>query len=338
MLRSSSNGLDVGEQNIKPEPRTALGCRVLGWAMDLSSEYLLTGKPSRPAPEAQPPLPRRRVPETVTIASPVLARALSRAGLGGDERRKLGVMAGIRYGRAEFVERASLVAARVGWKDFCDPISFVQSVSSATLGHLAAEHGFSGPCMTVNTGDLSGIDAVGLAHGMLAGRPSELMIAGGVEGEVAMRAAGHQDHLGASLRAGAGWLILEACNRQSENGGVYLSGYAKRSLGDRRHGTLDAWIGAALGPAFDWSLVATLIGAGIPVAERGNLMRQSEQFGVLIEFLDMAIGGTSGAAGAIMAAYAAFRSQSPDTLRPLTVAVLGDGASNYSALLLDGRS
>jgi hypothetical protein len=125
--------------------------------------------------------PSRKCSAAAALAGALCRAALEDARVPSRARDDIGLYLGVCHARTELVERAIRISGELGLMDFCDPVAFVNSVASAVTGHSARAAELNGCSLVVNTGVLSGIDAVGLASLGIAGGSSGIVLAGGVE-------------------------------------------------------------------------------------------------------------------------------------------------------------
>jgi hypothetical protein len=118
------------------------------------------------------------------------------------------LIVGSHYGRMEFIVKGGEQASQLGYTDYCGPNYFTHSISSAITGQASIDHRISGETVSLNTGDLSGLDAIGYCH-LVADIKPGFLFAGGADSAFAIQAVGDKmDDL--SIGGGAGLFAL--CN------------------------------------------------------------------------------------------------------------------------------
>ena len=152
--------------------------------------------------------PSRKCSAAAALAGALCRAALDDARIPPRGRDDIGLHLGVCHARTELVERAIRISDELGLMDFCDPVAFVNSVASAVTGHSARAAELGGGSFVVNTGVLSGIDAVGLASLGVAGSSAGVVLAGGVESTPGRAAAGNADWLAERPALGTGGAIL----------------------------------------------------------------------------------------------------------------------------------
>jgi hypothetical protein len=168
----------------------------------------------------QETVPTQKIQEVTTMVSRlagwvVSAYALSAADMAGSH-----IITGSHYGRSEFIQKGGEQAARLGYMDYCNPNYFVHSISSAVAGQAAIDHGIAREAVHINTGHLSGLDAIGLAHesALVTG---DFFFAAGADSAAAIEAAQENQHR--QVKGGAGLVLL--CDTNRLPGGTQPQGY-----------------------------------------------------------------------------------------------------------------
>jgi hypothetical protein len=151
--------------------------------------------------------PSRKCSAAAALGGVLCRAALDDARVPPGERDDVGLYLGVCHGRTELVERAVRISDELGLMDFCDPVAFVNSVASAVTGHSARAAELGGCSFVVNTGVLSGIDAVGLASLGIGGSGAGIVLAGGVE-SAPSRGASHPSKLKDTPVHGTGGAVL----------------------------------------------------------------------------------------------------------------------------------
>lgn len=119
---------------------------------------------------------------------------------------------GSQYGRIEFIEKGARQAAGTGYKDYINPNHFVHSITAAVSGSVAIKNGIRGNVLHINTGELSGLDAMGYAHAAVQTNDG-IFFAGGVDSTYAIRSANNAEVTDGDV-GGAG--ILAICNENEQ--------------------------------------------------------------------------------------------------------------------------
>lgn len=134
---------------------------------------------------------RPKVQEVTRSVSRLLARMIREQGFGEAELPGSDLIVGSHYGRVEFIVKGGEQANQLGYADYCGPNFFTHSISSAITGQASIDHRISGETVTINTGDLSGLDAIGYCH-LVAGVKPGLLFAGGADSAFAIEASGYK--------------------------------------------------------------------------------------------------------------------------------------------------
>lgn len=250
-----------------------------------------------PIGRAAPRTPHdRRVQEVARLATDAAEAALSDGGLDGAARERAGLCLGVRHGRAEFIARAMTQARTLGLRDYCEPISFANSISSAVTGRVAAACGLGGAMLLINTGELSGLDAIGAAHATLTARGG-VMLAGGADSAEAIDVARRDRGLPAPASppyAGAALILLAREDATEQTDRVRVAG-CRSAVED-----LSASVARALdeigGGFADVERVIVCAGCG-DALERLAMRCREQGIGVLSLCSDA--GASTGAAGAL---------------------------------------
>ncbi|MDR3637978.1 MAG: hypothetical protein P4L84_29500 [Isosphaeraceae bacterium] len=202
------------------------------------------------------------------LASDAVRAAIRAGALQAGEVEGAGLCLGIQYGRAEQVRRAVDVASELRLHGFCDPLSFAHSITGAVVGQVALDHGIGGRTLAVNTGALSGLDAIGLAHHALLSNPGSLAIAVGADsGRAATLSQNATTSNHAEVRGAAAALVLEKPENPTNDGAVLLSSYHSEHLdfGPDGDEELSSWVDARLAAAgASWQDLALAALAGDP--------------------------------------------------------------------------
>jgi len=183
---------------------------------------------------------KRRKQTVATLASAASLNAIRNAGLSEYNLCDAYLILGITYGRSEGIDKALRKASALRLKDYCDPLWFVNSITSVIPGQAALETGIGGGTFAINTGDVSGIDAVGLAHQMVLSGLTKLIIGGGADSAKAFHISGSNTISNVDnknkLKDGCGVIVLSSpthsfARKKSSN--VRLYSYANKCVNSR---------------------------------------------------------------------------------------------------------
>lgn len=262
-----------------------------------------------------------KLQEVTCMVSNVMKNALAEQQPGETLLSNANLVIGSYFGRLEFISKGGEQAARLGLRDYCNPNYFVHSISSAVAGQAAIDHKIGKETIMVNTGELSGIDAIGYAHSAALGS-DELYFAGGADGGYAIAASGKFE--GAeNIKSAAG--IITLCNAAAHQKQAigYITNYTTLLAG--------AWQSILAPVLHDLQQAArpvVLVTCGCMSVDQGSLAACISA--------EKHIGVTGGAGGAVALAMLLSGQLLQNLPRPATIIIAGASkGGKYSHLIVE---